>query len=200
MKSGEAENLPHIPTKISRKNNHKGHKKFRAYDKSYGKLPPIDEVKLGTYNYESQQAAENYKAMYVSITNPEERMKTLADILYAVRLRMQENEQNLQYGKSPRYGKTENTLCDFLLKKSQDNNNNKSPENGISPVSDVAKLKQLKGVPNNTAARIGRRSTGTQLQNYLRKMSRSRRMIEHMEVEEARLAHMGHQHLIAAHA
>ncbi|KAJ8299259.1 hypothetical protein KUTeg_023319 [Tegillarca granosa] len=145
LKSGEAENLPHIPTKISRKNNHKGHKKFRAYDKSYGKLPPIDEVKLGTYNYESQQAAENYKAMYVSITNPEERMKTLADILYA-------------------------------------------------------QLKQLKGVPNNTAARIGRRSTGTQLQNYLRKMSRSRRMIEHMEVEEARLAHMGHQHLIAAHA
>lgn len=138
LKNGEAENLPHIPTKISRKNNHKGHKKFRAFDKSHGKLPPIDEVKLGTYHYESQQAAENYKAMYVSITNPEERMKTLADILYAVRLRMQENEQNLQYGKSPRYGKTENTLCDFLLKNNQENN--KSPDNGTSPVSDVSKV------------------------------------------------------------
>lgn len=45
---------------------------------------------------------------------------------------------------------------------------------------------------------MGRRSSNAQLQNYLRKMSRSRRMIEHMEVEEYRLAHiMGHKELMA---
>lgn len=54
------------------------------------------------------------------------------------------------------------------------------------------------GAPKNTAYRMGRRSSNAQLQSYLRKMSKSRRMIEHMEVEEYRLAHiMGHKELMA---
>lgn len=67
---------------------------------------------------EAQKVAAEYKSLYLSIHDPEERTKTLADILYAVRMRMQENEQNLKFGETPRPAKTNNTLCDFLLSNS----------------------------------------------------------------------------------
>lgn len=50
--------------------------------------------------------------------------------------------------------------------------------------------KQFIGAPNNTAARVGRKSTSNQLQSYLRKMSKSRRMIEHMEAEQYRMVNV----------
>ncbi|XP_033752667.1 uncharacterized protein LOC117336289 [Pecten maximus] len=141
---------------------------------------------------EAQKVAAEYKSLYLSIHDPEERTKTLADILYAVRMRMQENEQNLKFGESPRPAKTNNTLCDFLL--------SNSSEDPILKGSEPSKLgNKFHGAPNHTAARIGRRSHSIQLQNYLRKMSKSRRMIEHMEAEQYRLAHIiGHKHLMAA--
>ncbi|XP_021347988.1 uncharacterized protein LOC110446966 [Mizuhopecten yessoensis] len=140
---------------------------------------------------EAQKVAAEYKSLYLSIHDPEERTKTLADILYAVRMRMQENEQNLKFGESPRPSKTNNTLCDFLLSNSSEDPLLKGEPNKVG--------NKFLGAPNHTAARIGRRSNAIQLQNYLRKMSKSRRMIEHMEAEQYRLAHiMGHKHLMAA--
>lgn len=141
---------------------------------------------------EAQKVAAEYKSLYLSIHDPEERTKTLADILYAVRMRMQENEQNLKFGESPRPAKTNNTLCDFLL--------SNSSEDPLLKGSEPSKVgSKFHGAPNHTAARIGRRSHAIQLQNYLRKMSKSRRMIEHMEAEQYRLTHIiGHKHLVAA--
>ncbi|XP_060074428.1 uncharacterized protein LOC132554143 [Ylistrum balloti] len=140
---------------------------------------------------EAQKVAAEYKSLYLSIHDPEERTKTLADILYAVRMRMQENEQNLKFGETPRPAKTNNTLCDFLLSSSCEDPLLKGEPNKVG--------NKFLGAPNHTAARIGRRSHATQLQNYLRKMSKSRRMIEHMEAEQYRLAHIiGHKQLMAA--
>nr|XP_022305339.1 uncharacterized protein LOC111112204 isoform X4 [Crassostrea virginica]XP_022305346.1 uncharacterized protein LOC111112204 isoform X4 [Crassostrea virginica] len=146
-------------------------------------LPPLD---LGNKRQLNPKETEDHKMMYISIRDPDARRKTLSEILHAVRLRMQENEHHLRFGEMPR---RHNRIYESVL--------NSSQESLHSTDSNKSKSSHI-GAPQNTAYRLGRRSSNAQLQNYLRKMSRSRRMIEHMEVEEYRLAHiMGHKELMA---
>ncbi|KAL3841392.1 hypothetical protein ACJMK2_019544 [Sinanodonta woodiana] len=154
------------------------------------KLPLVSESKKEILLKNPAKASEQvneWKALYVNITNHKERTQALSDILYAVRLKMMENEQTLrgQSETSPRY---EHTLCDFLL-------NGQQAINKVTYRNEFGK-KRRDVIPLNTATRLGRRSNATQLQNYLQKLSHARRMIEHMEAEEYRLAHyQGHKAL-----
>ncbi|XP_048729296.1 uncharacterized protein LOC125646802 isoform X2 [Ostrea edulis] len=148
-------------------------------------LPPLD---LGNRRCLNPQETENHKMLYISIKDPDVRRKTLSEILHAVRMRMQENEHHLRFGEMPRRKRQTS---------SQESPLNSSQESLNSTDSNKSKISHL-GAPQNTAYRMHCRSSNSQLQNYLRKMSRSRRMIEHMEVEEYRLAHiMGHKDLMA---
>jgi uncharacterized protein YdhG (YjbR/CyaY superfamily) len=61
--------------------------------------------------------------------DPEQRMKTLAEILYSVRLRMIENEHTMKYGINPKHMKNANTLCDFLMNR---NHNSSMSMNSIN--------------------------------------------------------------------
>lgn len=147
-------------------------------------LPPLE---LGSRRRLNPKETEDHKMLYISIRDPDARRKTLSEILHAVRLRMQENEHHLRFGEMPR--RNRHNSYETVL--------NSSQESLLSTDSTKSKSSHF-GAPKNTAYRMGRRSSNAQLQSYLRKMSKSRRMIEHMEVEEYRLAHiMGHKELMA---
>ncbi|XP_067654283.1 uncharacterized protein [Haliotis asinina] len=138
---------------------------------------------------QAPKGTEEWKSLYVNIHDPEERTKTLGDILYAVRVRMRENEQNLMYGHKPAEDKTDNTLCDYLLV-------HKDDQDGMRKTRKILHHHKRGHIPSHTAQRLHRRSNAVQLQNYLKKLSRQRRMIEHMEGEEYRLTHIvGHRQL-----
>ncbi|KAK3101157.1 hypothetical protein FSP39_001401 [Pinctada imbricata] len=57
--------------------------------------------------------------MYISIKDPEVRTKTLSEILHAVRVRMQENEQHMKYFGTTPPRKMNNTY-EFLVSSSMD--------------------------------------------------------------------------------
>ncbi|XP_076115848.1 uncharacterized protein LOC143083463 [Mytilus galloprovincialis] len=145
---------------------------------AYSALPPIYGKNCDTDPNEVIKATQQYKSLYLKMKDPEQRMKTLAEILYSVRLRMIENEQTLKYGINPKHMKNANTLCDFLM-----NRNHNSSMSMYSVNSELSTTDGRKsGIPSNTAARSGRKSGSLQLQNYLRKMSRSRRPSEEIRM------------------
>lgn len=82
---------------------------------AYSALPPIYGKNCDNDPNEVIKATQQYKSLYLKMKDPEQRMKTLAEILYSVRLRMIENEQTLKYGINPKHMKNANTLCDFLM-------------------------------------------------------------------------------------
>lgn len=60
-----------------------------------------------------------WKALYLKIMDPQKRSEMLADIVFAVRSKMRENEHQLKFGENPEDPITHNSLCDFLLYKPQ---------------------------------------------------------------------------------
>ena len=77
-------------------------------------LPPLDGKKSLT-----PRETEDHKLMYISIKDPEIRTKTLSEILHAVRVRMQENEQHMKYfGMTP--PRKINNTYEFLVSSSLD--------------------------------------------------------------------------------
>ncbi|XP_041367348.1 uncharacterized protein LOC121381973 [Gigantopelta aegis] len=145
-------------------------------------LPPLKSQKQKrTLEVIPETLAESaeWKALYLNIHDEDTRNKTLSDILHAVRIRMQNNERSLKFGERRSPDKTDNFLCDYLLN------------------SQSKKDRRRRGqIPSHAAERCFRRSNAVHLQNYLHKLSRQRRMIEHMAGEEYRLTHIvGHKHL-----
>lgn len=101
--------------------------------KAFSALPPI-LGKNGDFNHDDvMKATQQYKSLYLKMKDPEQRMKTLAEILYSVRLRMMENEQTMKYGINPKHMKQANTLCDFLM-----NRNHNSSMSMYSEMSQVS--------------------------------------------------------------
>lgn len=146
--------------------------------KAYSALPPIVGQGSEVDQEDVVKATQQYKSLYLKMKDPEQRMKTLAEILYSVRLRMLENEQTIKYGLNPKHMKQANTLCDFLM-----NRNHNSSMSMYSEMSQDSRNRT--GIPKNTASRSGRKAGSLQLQNYLRKMSKARR-----PTEEIRLSRM----------
>ncbi|XP_071100203.1 uncharacterized protein [Haliotis cracherodii] len=171
------------------------HKPSRKTKKHFQQLPNVQESSSSQSDSteapqcQAPQGTEEWKSLYANIHDPEERTKTLGDILYAVRVKMRENEQNLMFGHKPVEDKTDNTLCDYLLV-------HKDDQDGIRKTRKILHHHKRGHIPSHTAERLHRRSNAVQLQNYLKKLSRQRRMIEHMEGEEYRLTHIvGHRQL-----
>lgn len=102
---------------------------------------PLAPIKRPNDPKEAQKVAAEYKALYLSIQDPIIRTRTLADILYAVRMRMQENENhmNLKVTDMPKPAKADNSLCNFLLKQPRETT---TKETQLPPL-DTAKVKLL---------------------------------------------------------
>jgi hypothetical protein len=97
--------------------------------KAYSVLPPIPWRNNDLDPDEVMRATQEYKSLYLKMKDPEQRMKTLAEILYSVRLRMIENEHTMKYGINPKHMKNANTLCDFLMNR---NHNSSMSMNSIN--------------------------------------------------------------------
>lgn len=114
--------------------------------KAYSALPPIPWRNNDLDPDEVMRATQEYKSLYLKMKDPEQRMKTLAEILYSVRLRMIENEHTMKYGINPKHMKNANTLCDFLMNR---NHNSSMSMNSINSELSVVSIQFCSFFYNN---------------------------------------------------
>ncbi|WAR02451.1 hypothetical protein MAR_009009 [Mya arenaria] len=141
-------------------------------------LPPL-HISANDVRSNPQMVTEGvneWKSLYSSIMNPEEKTKALNDIMNAVRLKKYENEQAMKYGNGPRPLEAEELVKDYLdLNASGKITYRDEAGNAYSGCMPTPRSspRLQNGFPNTF-----------QLQNYLRQMSRTKRVLEKIDGQE----------------